>query len=143
MRSVILLSFVIMNVLSSCKLPKDNPQIEKSNQKRPTTGQIKNKSKDRFNSAESISKGACRIEGKVIDQQSENEQSLILEVTSFLGEGASFQTYRPRKGDIIEVTGLSARDYNLNEALKLEIQTLPKKPNLPIQKVGLIKILDL
>ena len=137
------MTLFLLPLLVACKAPKDGNTLNSSSEKQHTKDDFKNKAKPYIYSPESISKSACRIAGVVTDVQKDKNNSLILQVTSFLGEGASFNSYRPIKGDNVEVTGIQKVDYHLGDTLKIEIQTLPKQPNTAIQKVGLIKILEL
>lgn len=142
MRLNMFLPLLLIGMLFSCKVPKDNNVVNNSTNKYPIKATIKKKAADEVVIVDKISKSACRVQGVIIGETS-TDKDIILKVTSFLGEGASFNTYRPRSGEKIEVKGLRANNYSKSDTIKIEIQTLPIKPNEDIQKVGLIKILDL
>jgi len=140
-RFYILLAFMCMVI--SCKSSKDNTVSQVPVDDRPITANLNKKFKGEIKTKESITKSACRIEGVIVGSQQQDTESLLMTVTSFLGEGASFNTYRPAAGDSIKVSGLGKRNLNYGDTLKIEVQTLPEIRSKAIQQVTLIKILDL
>ncbi|MEL7004463.1 MAG: hypothetical protein AAFN93_17260 [Bacteroidota bacterium] len=103
---------------------------------------MNNKFKGEIDTKESITKGACRIKGVVLKSKLQASKGVILKVTSFLGEGATFNTYRPVAGDSIKVVGLINKNLDYGDTLKLEIKTSPIIRTQEVQKVKLIKTLD-
>ena len=140
MRPTFYYPFFLLLLLFSCKASQD---ADTRDQSRPVRSDLKFKENGKKLYKEPITKSACRIEGIIINDNTSQASSPVLMVNEFLGEGAAFITYKPQKGDRVEIKGLENHSYEVGDTLRIEIQTMPEKANKPVQKAGLIKILDL